>query len=54
MYEICVIMKKQILNAKVYVEDMGVAFSIARLLSFDENILAVIVEDDSGKILLEI
>ena len=37
-----------------FLADKGIAFNVARLLSFDCSVLAVEVEDENGKIILEI
>lgn len=53
MFEIYVIMASQTPSVTLYVQDELTALAIAKLLSFDSNVLAVMVEDDNGKILLE-
>lgn len=53
MFEIYVVMAEQFPAVTFYVQDEITALSVAKLLSFDSNILAVSVEDSNGKILLE-
>ena len=53
MFEIYVVMKEQHPAVAIYVQDEITALSVAKLLSFDSNVLAVSVEDGNGKVLLE-
>lgn len=53
MFEIYVIMANQTQSVTFYVQDEVTALAVAKLLSFDSNVLGVIVEDDNRKILLE-
>ena len=53
MFKIYVVLAKQHPAVALYVQDESTALSVAKLLSFDSNVLAVSVEDSNGKVLWE-